>query len=113
MEKMNEIRQGFDSLVKKLGTLQKDSVTPFEFKYDGPVPILGVKSFCGCTSLKVIGGHTIVGEFQASSIGKYTRQIAVYFDDGQDFYKIDENKVIENNTKKLNVLLMIDVEVVE
>ena len=114
---ISKIREGFDQLVNNLGKVKNDSTTKFSFTYTGPVPIFGIEPGCGCTNVKqhqgVIEGEYSSGKWNEESLPQqFNKTITVYFNDGNDLYKVSSDGVVSKNSDKLKVVLSITGEIV-
>lgn len=87
----------------------------FEFTYDGDLPIKAVSPGCvTCTTLKVednkiIGTIKLDAEYKGASGNSVpvSKVINVWFEDDEDWFVVDENKVRKTNTDKISVPLYI------
>lgn len=119
-EAINKIRPQFSKLVEVFNTTPGSKVD-FNFKYTPTdYPIQGVVAFCGCTDATLSEDKTTIsGKMDIASADSFaktnpnqeaanvSKNMRIFFDDGQPFKVIDEKGIIKDNSNKLSVDLSI------
>lgn len=117
-EKVKQLMESFDTAVFVFHGKPEQEI-PYEFTYNGDMPIQCIQLGCGCTSGKV-EGNKIKGVLKLDPKSAYlksvvgtsnqvmtSKSVTVYFNDGQDFFSIDDDMVRRPNTDKISVGLTI------
>lgn len=81
--KLVAAQRAFDTLGYNFGVSDPAVGVPFEFKYNGELPIWGIETTCGCTKVDISEDGVISGVLNLSKKDVYLRQRADYIEDEQ------------------------------
>lgn len=115
-QKSLALREGFSSTVFQFEG-EPGGKIPFSFEYTGDSKIHCVVPGCGCTKVSVkdniVSGHLDLDPIEKLRFGANqksiftSKNISVYFEDGQDFFDVTAEKIRVNNPNKIHVNLSI------